>query len=228
MVRFVEDDEDEQPGETPALAPVIPLFGADRAARDGGRADSRHDGAPTSSVPDRDGPRARQRVRADGDAATPAEPDADAAAEALLRKLASRSLSVIEARGVLERLELDRSAADAIIARYEELGYLDDHALAEHLVDVASRRKGQGRRAIARSLTQRGVPREVTDAVLAQLPDDDEERAIEFARTKARAMRGLDPQVALRRLVGQLSRRGYPGNVAMSAARAALDGGEDD
>jgi regulatory protein len=40
---------------------------------------------------------------------------------------------------------------------------------------------------------------------------------------KARSMSSLDRDTALRRLVGQLSRRGYGGSVAMTAARQALD-----
>src|SRR3546814_2860834 len=88
--------------------------------------------------------------------------------------------------------------------------------------DLATDRKGQGRRAIAQTLTARGIPRDVADAVLAQLPDDDADRALEFARSKARQLERFDHETALRRLMSQLSRRGYPGSVAAAAARAAL------
>ena len=83
--------------------------------------------------------------------------------------------------------------------------------------------KGQGRQVIAQSLAKRGVPRDVADAALATLPDDDYERAIEFARGKARSLQSLDRDTALRRLTGQLARRGYGGSIAMTAARTALD-----
>ena len=36
-------------------------------------------------------------------------------------------------------------------------------------------------------------------------------------------MRGLERDVALRRLAGQLARRGYGGSAALNAARQALD-----
>ena len=55
-------------------------------------------------------------------------------------------------------------------------------------------RKGQGRRAIAQTLAQRGIPRDVVDAALATLPDDDAERALEFARTKARSTVAARPR----------------------------------
>ena len=63
----------------------------------------------------------------------------------------------------------------------------------------------------------------MADAALAELPDDDAERALEFARSKAGSLRSLERDVALRRLAGQLARRGYGGSVALNAARTALD-----
>ncbi|WP_411155947.1 regulatory protein RecX [Microbacterium sp. NIBRBAC000506063] len=83
-------------------------------------------------------------------------------------------------------------------------------------------RRSQGRAALARSLAQRGLDRSVIDEALAELPDDDAERALEFARSKARSLARLDPDTALRRLVGQLARRGFGGGVAMNAAKQAL------
>jgi regulatory protein len=75
---------------------------------------------------------------------------------------------------------------------------------------------------LSRALSQRGIPRDVVNAALDELPDDDAERALDFARTKARSLSRLDQETALRRLVGQLSRRGYNGSVAMTAAKTAL------
>jgi regulatory protein len=107
------------------------------------------------------------------------------------------------------------------VHEFEQRGYLDDAALAEHLVTSGSQRKGQGRVAISRTLAQRGIPREVADEALSALEDDDAERALEYARSKVASLRRYDEDTAIRRLVGQLSRRGYGGSVAMNAARTA-------
>lgn len=147
----------------------------------------------------------------------------EAAEAALLRKLRARSLSVQEARTALGGRGLSREQIDEILAETVRLGYLDDRALAEQLVHAGQDRRGQGRQAIGQTLAKRGVPRDVADAVLAELPDDDMERALEFARRKAGGIGGRDAQAELRRLAGQLSRRGYPSHVALSAARQALD-----
>ncbi|WP_313354855.1 regulatory protein RecX [Microbacterium sp.] len=181
------------------LAPVIPLFG----------------GAPRLDDP-----------AEDHDGAVPVEPDADEirqrAEEALVRKLRAKQLSVSEARSVLRENGLDRDGIDDVIDEFLRRSYLDDHTLASLLVTSGSERKRQGRIALARSLAQRGIPRDIVDDALAELPDDDAERALEFARSKASGMSRLDYDTALRRLHGQLARRGYGGSVAMDAARTAL------
>ncbi|MGM7677991.1 regulatory protein RecX [Microbacterium sp. A94] len=195
------------------LAPVIPLFGGKLV--------------PASSLPVR-------RAHAEGGSETHIDDERDknddrehdearsAAEEALVRKLRARSLSLSEARQILRGNELNSAQIDDVIDDFCRRGYLDDAALAEQLVASGIERKGQGRIALSRSLAQRGLRRDVIDAALGELPDDDAERALEFARTKARSLSRLDFETALRRLVGQLARRGYGGSVAMTAARTAL------
>lgn len=158
----------------------------------------------------------------DGGASDPVE-SRKAAEESLVRKLRTRSLSVSEARQVLRTHGLDSQQIDDVIDDFLRRRYLDDQELAQMLVSAGVDRKGQGRVAISRSLSQRGIPRDVITAALDELPDDDAERALEFARTKARSLSRLDHDTALRRLLGQLARRGYGGSVATNAARTALN-----
>lgn len=163
---------------------------------------------------------------ADESGADPSKLRVDAE-ELLVRKLRARSLSLSEARMVLKGYEengvrLDSGSIDDVIDDFCRRGYLDDAVLADQLVMSGIERKGQGRVALSRALSQRGIPRDVIDAALGDVPDDDAERALEYARSKARSTSRLDPDTALRRLVGQLSRRGYNGSVAMTAAKTAL------
>lgn len=229
--------------DDPDLAPVIPLFGgaaptapaaeeADVAARDwhttwrdlGSRpADRRPTAAkPLEVTPSAGGVRF---VDVPDDAADD-EPDLEqlraAAEERLLKALRRRSLSVSEARAQLRAMDLDGAAVDETIDRLTRLGALDDAALADQLVYAGVERKNQGRRAIAQALSARGIDRAVIDEALAVLPDDDFERALDYARGKAASLLRFDDDTALRRLSGQLARRGY-GGLSLSAARAALD-----
>lgn len=150
-----------------------------------------------------------------------------AAEEILVRRLRTRSLSVSEARLVLRGFERDElrlapEQIDEVIDDFCRRGYLDDALLAGHLITSGVERKGQGRVALSRALAQRGIPREVIDAALGDLPDDDVERALEFARTKMRSLGRLDPETAKRRLSGQLARRGYSGGVVSSVIRTVM------
>ncbi|MBF0816780.1 regulatory protein RecX [Microbacterium paludicola] len=236
-------------GEDERLAPVIPLFGGaatqgasersdaapaedDAEVQDwhttwrdlGSRPDDRRPTAvkPLQVTPSPDGPRFVELPEDDGD-----ETDADELREQaearLVKALRRRSLSVSEARAQLRESELDAAVIDEMVDRLVRLGALDDDALADQLVYAGVERKNQGRRAIAQALSARGIDREAIERALAELPDDDFERALEYARGKATSLLRYDDQTALRRLSGQLARRGYGGGLAMSAARAALD-----
>lgn len=156
-----------------------------------------------------------------------AEFSGDSAAEdaekTLLRKLAARSLSEKESRAVLSQFALDPGEVDAMIAAFLDRGYLNDAHLAEQIAYSGRERKGQARRRIAQTLAERGIPRDVAEQALDELPDDESELALDFARTKVRSLGDRDRETALRRLLGQLARRGFAGSVAMAAARTALD-----
>lgn len=238
------------PGDGPdGLAPVIPLFG-DRSVRptvavprgDGGaraRASVDHSDADDWHPPVASGRRTRplapvepassphKGFRSSEDELVSAEPSVEQVRESaeavLLRKLRSRSLSLSEARTVLRGVEgVDEIICEELVDRFVDLGYLDDVTFAEQLVMSAMDKRKEGRRVVAETLRKRGIPRDVAEAALEALPDDDAERALEFARSKVRGVEGAEYDAALRRLSGQLARRGYPSSVALTAARTAL------
>jgi len=190
------------------------------------------DSEPSEEDPGDDDADAGARISSRG-ARIPSEPDEDdapdretviaAASVTLTRSLGRRGLSISEARAKLRSSGLTSEEADVVAHEFIDRGWLDDAVLAEQLVHSATTRQDKGTKAIRQLLQKRMLAREVIDAVIAELPDDDAERALEFARSKARSLRNLDRETALRRLTGQLARRGYGGSVAMTAARTALD-----
>ena len=223
MVRFIEDGS--EPSAAP-LAPVIPLFGGldppaeHRPAPSARPGTLERDEMPTGHSAWDDDYEQYDDDETDGDDGESVQ--VRAAFERLIRKLRRRGLSVAEATDSLVADGVDRVVAEVFIAELEDRRWLGDAALAEQIVHTAVTRKDEGRRAIAQTLAKRAIPRDVADAALASLPDDDAARALEFARGKMRSMSGLDPQTATRRLMGQLARRGYSSSVALSAARQAL------
>jgi regulatory protein len=214
-------------GERDSLAPVIPLFGGPLPENpgDGGEQSAPDEGAQAAvwNATWAETPaHALSVVDTDDTGDDDSTAQREAAANSLLRKLRSRSLSLREARSVLVQTDLPADQVDDVTDAFVRRGYLDDAALAEQLMHAAVDRKGQGRQVIAQTLAKRGIPRDVADAAIDELPDDDADRALEYARTKARSLASLDHDTALRRLMGQLARRGYPGSVAMNAAKLAL------
>lgn len=229
-------DHDTDGGER--LAPVVPLFGGTVPDRPVAGADEAPDvgsdgaddwhttwrgaaaappvadeqAAPADDIDD----------ESDGDG-DESQVIADRATRRLERALAARGMSEREARDRLRRDNVEPHAVEDIIDRLLRVGAIDDDRLAEQLLHAALTRKNQGRRAIAQALAKRGIARESIDAALEDLPDDDYERALEFARGKAPQLARFDHETALRRLVGQLSRRGFGGSLVMSVARQALD-----
>lgn len=205
-------------GEDAASPPAPPRL---RALRNDDAAEGADAVASEWNVP---GGGAVSGVGAFGADAAGGTDDARERAEALLlRKLRSRSLSLSEARAAIRGVDgADETVVEDLVARFVDLGYLDDAAFAEQLVMSAVERRGEGRRAVAETLRKRGIPRDVAEAALAELPDDDAERALDFARSKVRGVEGKDYEASLRRLAGQLARRGYPSSVALTAAKTAL------
>jgi regulatory protein len=66
------------------------------------------------------------------------------------------------------------------------------------------------------------------DALEELAPEQEEEKARELVRKKLRSMRSLDRQVAMRRLLGMLARKGYPGGMAMSIIKQELDASHEE
>nr|WP_246286021.1 regulatory protein RecX [Microbacterium pseudoresistens] len=140
----------------------------------------------------------------------------------LVRKLRSKQLSSAEARTLLRGSGASEAQISNLVDEFEERRYLDDQTLADHIVRAGIERKGQGRVVIGRTLRQRGIASELIDQALAAVEDDDFEHALAFAEGKARSLIRYDDETALRRLTGQLARRGYSGQISRNAATRAL------
>ncbi len=232
-------DEPAEPGgsdelDEPAAFGMAPAFGGtdEPAVFDGSDESAVFDGADESAVfarsDDLDATRApiAFHATADLDDVPRESEDREAAiasaSTSLTRSLGRRGLSISEARAKLRTSGLTAEESIEVIESFVERGWLDDAVLAEQLVHSATTRQGMGTKAIRQLLQKRMLAREVIDEVIAELPDDDVERALEFAASKARSLLRLDDETATRRLMGQLARRGFGGSVAGNAARTAL------
>ncbi|GAA2233223.1 RecX family transcriptional regulator [Herbiconiux moechotypicola] len=143
--------------------------------------------------------------------------------DSVLRALGRRQLSTVETHELLVSQGASIDEAEVLVARYEELGYLDDFALAEAMVSRLSERSHKSKAAIGRELSARKIPGEFVTAALEQLDEETEfDLAVEAAMKRVAQLSGYDEQTVERRLMGFLTRRGFTSGVVREATRRAL------
>ena len=162
--------------------------------------------------------------------------------EAAALRTYDRALNMLAFRGRASR-ELARSLVrkgepkelvDRAIERLTEQGLLDDAAFAESFTRAKVIGAQQSRRRVQQDLARKGVAREVTDAAIATVFDEEQvdQREIveQAARKKLASLRKLDPVVRRRRLYAFLARRGYDSDdirAAMDAVGEEMRVGDD-
>ncbi|HEV7205595.1 MAG TPA: regulatory protein RecX [Jatrophihabitans sp.] len=180
--------------------------------------------------------RARSGVAAPGTA--PPDPDSieaqppgdpeTVARSICLRQLEHRARSRGELAQTLRKRGVPDDAAVRVLDRFEEVGLIDDTALAGMMAGAQHRERGLARRAIAAKLGQRGFEAEAVGAALAGIDADDERaRGLELVVKRQRALAALPPEVQTRRLVGLLARKGYAPGMSYDIVREVLSGAAD-
>lgn len=145
-----------------------------------------------------------------------------------LRLLDRRARSRSELAEALRKRGIPDKSATAVLDRYEEVGLIDDTALASTMAGAAHRERGLARRAVAAKLRHRGIDDETVRAAIDQISRDDERSAAErLVAKKLRTLRDQPAEVQARRLVGMLARRGYGADLAHQVVRAAVSGIDD-
>lgn len=141
-----------------------------------------------------------------------------------LHQLGVTGRSEAEVRERLASRDIDDDVIEQEVGRLSEVGLIDDHALATDLVESLRGRKKLGDHAISQTLRRRKIPQEIITRVLGDSEFDSDVAVYELARDRARSLGHLDGDVAYRRLVGFIQRRGYSGPQVFEAARRALEG----
>ncbi len=187
------------------------------------------------------GRRRPSRSRASADSADDAgrdtahDPPADpvsAARTVCLNLLTTRARTRSELSADLTRRGFEDDLVRGVLDRLVEVGLLDDADFAEQWVTSRHRHQGLGRRALADELRRKGVDQETAGVALAEIDRDDEQtRARALVDKRMPSMARFATDVAARRLVGMLARKGYAAGLAHEVVRDALavrDAGVDD
>lgn len=140
-----------------------------------------------------------------------------------LHQLGVSGRSEAEVRDRLAAKDISGDVIEQEVTRLTEVGLIDDLALATTLVENLRGKKKLGDMAIVQVLRRRKIPTDIIDQALAAGSIDSDVAVYDLARERARSLRHLDTDVAFRRLVGFVQRRGYNGPQVFEAARRALD-----
>lgn len=142
-----------------------------------------------------------------------------------LRRLESAPRTRSELAQTLSKRGVPDEVSERVLDRFTEVGLIDDAAFARAWVSSRHHGRGLGRRALETELRRKGVDPELIEQACSELDaQSSRERAFEIASRKAAHLHGVERDKALRRLVGHVTRRGYPPAVAYDVAREALAG----
>lgn len=161
------------------------------------------------------------RVEDDESLASRAD-DVDAALLFVRRSTSNAPQSEGRLRGKLLDRGHDEATIDEALARARQERLVDDAAMLAALI-VERRARGHAGARLRRDLRSRGFTGEQVDAALERsAPVDPAAEAFAVAREQAARQRSVEPEVAVRRTVAALVRRGHGEALARKVARDAV------
>jgi regulatory protein len=144
------------------------------------------------------------------------EGNVETAYSRVLDYLSYRPRSCAEVINYLQRRGVSENQIEAVTARLERAGFLDDEAFARFWVENRERFNPRGMRALRYELRNKGISDELIERATASL--DFSASAFHSANKKARQLSHLDQQAFFRKLIEYLARRGFEYEVAREAA----------
>ena len=164
-------------------------------------------------------------MTSEGGAQPDAEPDQESVARTiLLGMLTGRARTRAELTTKLRQRNVPEETAQRLLDRFEEVGLVDDANYARSWVEQRHRGRGLARRALAAELHRKGVPEEAaTESLGAVTPEAEEQMARILVQSRLPRVAGLSREVAMRRLVGMLARKGYSSGLALQVCGSELE-----
>ena len=148
---------------------------------------------------------------------------ADAAKQVLLRRLSHAPRTRKELAKDLKDKDISDEVANVALDRFEEVGLINDQALASNYVSSQHERKGLGKNALRQQLRAKGISDDVALEAISQISDDQEfQAAFALACKKIRSLQKDDAKTQLRKIVGVLARKGYSSNLAFRVAKEVI------
>jgi regulatory protein len=124
----------------------------------------------------------------------------------------------------LGRHGIPAEAAEAVLARFTDVGLIDDAAFARAWVESRHHSRGLSRRSLSAELRRQGVEtEEIREAVDTLDPEQEVATARRLVEQKMAATRGQPADARVRRAAGTLARKGYPPGLVFRLIKEVLE-----
>ena len=151
------------------------------------------------------------------------DPEAQAR-QVCLRLLAVAPRTRAQLAQALRRHRTPAEAAETVLARFTDVGLIDDAAFARAWVESRHYSRGLSRRSLSAELRRQGVEtEEIREAVDTLDPEQEIATARRLAEQKMAGTRGQPPEVRVRRAAGTLARKGYPPGLVFRLIKEVLE-----
>jgi regulatory protein len=151
------------------------------------------------------------------------DPEAQAR-QVCLRLLAIAPRTRAQLAQALRRHGTPAEAAETVLARFTDVGLIDDAAFARAWVESRHYSRGLSRRSLSAELRRQGVETdEIREAVDTLDPDQETATARRLVEQKMAGTRGQPPEVRVRRAAGTLARKGYPPGLVFRLIKEVLE-----
>jgi len=137
---------------------------------------------------------------------------------AALALLGRRDYTASELRQRLIDKGHDKGEVDEQIESLMADGSVNDQRVAASHIRVASQIKGRGRMRIRQELQARGIAKAIIESLIAEMPAEDEDAAIQKFLSRKRIPEKLDTS-ARNKVFQQLMRKGFTGDAISKALR---------
>ena len=151
------------------------------------------------------------------------DPEAQAR-QICLRLLAVAPRTRAQLAQALRRHRTPAEAAETVLARFTDVGLIDDAAFARAWVESRHYSRGLSRRSLSAELRRQGIEtEEIREAVDALDPEQEVATARRLVDQRMAGTRGQPPETRVRRLAGMLARKGYPPGLVFRLIKEAME-----
>jgi regulatory protein len=151
------------------------------------------------------------------------DPEAQAR-QICLRLLTAAPRTRTQLAQALHRRGVSAEAAETVLARFTDVGLIDDAAFARAWVESRHYSRGLSRRSLSAELRRQGVQtEEIREAVETLAPEQEVATARRLVEQKMAGTRGQPPEARARRAAGTLARKGYPAGLVFRLIKEVLE-----